>query len=104
MTLPRQFLLKGKKWRVSLRKVVDRDDDACNGLCAYDERKILIRKGMSEAETLSTFLHELVHATLHEAHLAPNSGVSVETEEIICDAVADMMTNCFHMKWRRRRG
>lgn len=35
------------------------------GCCIYNEQRIIIRPGMSEAQTLKTKIHEVAHAKLH---------------------------------------
>lgn len=104
MKIPKQFSIKGKQWKVSFRKKVKHEDgEICRGLCVFGERRILLVKDMPEAERTEVFLHEMVHATLYEAHLSPGTGLASEAEEIVCDAITDTLLTCFRLSWRRRR-
>lgn len=105
MRIPGQFQLKGKTWLVVFRKRVKHEDgEICAGLCEFDKRRILIAKDLPEDKIIATFLHELVHATLFEAHLQENTGLAIQAEEIVCDAIADMLGNCFELRWKSRKG
>ena len=41
-------------------------DDGSNGYYHLEEKRIAIRKGMSEAQTVKTAIHELAHSRLHD--------------------------------------
>lgn len=43
----------------------DKIEGGTDGLCSYEDKRITIQKGMSEAQTLSTIIHEIAHAKLH---------------------------------------
>ena len=59
--------------------------NATIGLCDEHRREILIRKGLSEDETLKTLLHELLHAMEFEYQIKiPHQSV-YQYEEAIFD-------------------
>lgn len=58
---------------------------------------------MTPEEKEEVFLHELIHAALFEAHLHDGSGLGGETEEIVCDAVSDLFTSLFTLRWKRQK-
>jgi len=100
--IPKKLLIKGKLWKIrKLKKVVHQDGEVCRGLADFDVRLISLEKGLDPQEEIAVLIHELVHAALHEAHLSPNSGLSADAEEIVCDAVADMITECFNLEAKR---
>jgi len=103
MRIPKRFKIKGKTWRVVYRKRLREDGEPCRGLCVFDDRTIKLQLGMGDLEAENIFLHELVHAALFEAHLDENSGLHAKTEEIVCDAVADVLTTAFKVTPRKKK-
>lgn len=104
MKRPDEFLLKGKRWRIVNRKTLVKRFD-CRGYTHYDDpgkrRLIELQTGMNPQEEFEVLLHEMIHATLYEAHLNANSGMSEDAEEIACDAITDMLLSTFSLKWKR---
>ena len=45
----------------------DFDKDAY-GFCDYQERHIVVRPGLNEAQTIKTAIHEIAHAWIHDNH------------------------------------
>lgn len=97
--IPKKVLIKGHLWKIrKLKKVIHEDGEECRGIADHSNRTITIEKGMPAQEELSVFLHEMIHAALAEAHLHEGSGLSGQVEEIVCDAVADMLVGCFNVE------
>ena len=91
MKLPRSILIKGSNWKVRRRKHLDLDGQECYGLCDYSERTIWVQSGLDkELETL-VFIHELIHASVHELHLDLD-GV---TDEILADGLSAILVSLF---------
>lgn len=105
MKIPKRFQLKDKRWTVVRVKILQSDDGIlCDGLCDCETRTIYLQSGMSRRRTEETFLHELFHAVLHEAHVNPYTRLSNGVEDVICDAFADLMLNRFTTpKWKRTK-
>ena len=99
LKIPKFFVIKGKTWKIKkLKRVVHADGEECRGLADFDTRVITLEKGMEPLQEVQILIHELIHAVLHEAHLSPNSGLPDSVEEIVCDAIADMITGCFNIE------
>ena len=102
LKIPKTFVIKGKTWKIKkLKRVVHADGEECRGLADFDTHTITIEKGMEPLQEVQILIHELIHAALHEAHLGPNSGLPDSVEEIVCDAIADMITGCFTLGAKR---
>lgn len=99
----KKFQLKGKTWRLSFRKYPNKSDKDALGNCEFNERHIYIAKHLQGDELTGTIIHELTHAALFEAHLRESSGLDSKTEEIVCDAVEDMILTLFDIQFKRSR-
>jgi antirestriction protein ArdC len=70
------------------------------GYCDFAERRIVIKEGMGEAQTLKTAIHELSHSMLHsiyheaEIKLPPELRKDRNTREVEAESVA--YTVCQH--------
>lgn len=104
MRIPTKFELKGKVWKVRYKSSLQFGGGACDGLCSFSNRTIYINKDLPKADRQATFLHELFHALIFEAHIAPNARFSEGVEEVLCEAFADVMCTLFTLKWKRRKG
>lgn len=62
-----------------------------NGYCSHAEGKIVIKEGMSQAQTLKTTIHELAHAILH----ADREATSRKEKEVQAESVAYIVSNHF---------
>ena len=62
------------------------------GCCHIKERKITIKEGMSENQTIKTLIHEIAHEKLH-SEVAEN--VTRNQEEIEAESVAFVVANYF---------
>jgi Zn-dependent peptidase ImmA (M78 family) len=101
MRIPRKFTLKGKMWRVRYKAALQFEGVACDGLCNYSNRTITINQDLSKKERQDTFLHELFHAIIFEAHINRGTKFTEGLEEILCDAFADALTTLFNVRWRK---
>lgn len=60
------------------------EEDITNGANGYyhrDEKRIAIRKGMSEAQTIKTLVHEITHSMMHQDE-ADRDKAEVEAESV----------------------
>ncbi len=105
MRIPRQFKLKGKRWNVKYVPELKADDgDGCDGLCDFDTRTITLDASLRGRKKRETFLHELFHVVIHEAHINRGVRFSDGLEEVLCDAFSDLMTTSFsHLKWKKQK-
>lgn len=63
-----------------------------NGYCDYANQKIAIKTGVSEAQTVKTAIHEIVHAMLHST---PNNDSQKNVREIEAESVAYIVSNYY---------
>lgn len=88
MKLPRKKKIKGNIWRIlEIDQPIDDDMEPCWGLCDYVNRIIYIKKKLSKDSKLATYLHEVLHASLHEIALdlghKEDERVVLELEKIL---------------------
>jgi hypothetical protein len=65
--VPRQLVIGGELWTVSLTDDVDECgdfDDVLDGACVYTHREIRIDRDLSPEDRAATLLHEILHAAL----------------------------------------
>ena len=62
MKIPSRIRIKAKVFYEIVWQERIADDPDCLGLCDSGTRTIFMRLGMSESETLKTFIHEVLHA------------------------------------------
>lgn len=105
MRIPKQFKLKGKNWRIVYEVDPKADDGTvCDGMCDFDTRTIILDSNLKGKKRKATFLHELFHVVVHEAHINPGVRFSGGVEEVLCDAFADLLTTSFTgFKWKKRK-
>lgn len=97
-------MIKGHLWKVEYKwRLHDPTIGACNGLCDFPTKTILIDRLLAKEEKWQVFLHELTHAILHEAHLHEDGGVDGFAEEVICSSVADVFNQLFLFRWRPKK-
>jgi hypothetical protein len=92
--VPRQLVIGGELWTVSLTDDVDECadyDDALDGVCVYTHREIRIDRDLSPEDRAATLLHEIIHAALPKW---PESRVR-ECEEALWPVLSQGI-------WRRR--
>jgi hypothetical protein len=66
------------------------------GYCSYVDRRIAIKEGMSEAQTVKTAVHEITHMDLHspESNLNISQIIDRSTKEVEAESVAYVV--CSH--------
>lgn len=101
MRIPTKFELKGKVWKVRYKPRLNFEGVPCDGLCSFDTRTITINKDLSKADRINTFLHELFHAIIFEAHINRGTRFTEGLEEVLCDAFADALTTLFSVSWKK---
>lgn len=94
MRVPKQLFVKGKRWTTRRVKDLTTDDGSpCSGLTDPNAKVINLDKALEGDDLAWVFWHEYGHALLWEAGVSKNAGGLGElAEEIICDALADLMT------------
>ena len=62
----------------------DEIDDNANGYYHNADKEIVIKKGLSESQTLKTAIHETAHAKLHDKEIMESLGVEKDrlTKEV----------------------
>ena len=75
----------------------DEIDGNANGYYHNADREIMIKKGLSESQTLKTAIHETVHAKLHDKEIMESLGVEKDrlTKEVEAESVAYCVCSSF---------
>ena len=75
----------------------DEIDDNANGYYHNADKEIVIKKGLSESQTLKTAIHETVHAKLHDREIMESLGVEKDrlTKEVEAESVAYCVCSSF---------
>lgn len=60
-----------------------------NGFCSFSERKIVVKHGMSQSQTLKTLVHEISHAILHS-----KNGAAVDADRSTREVQAESVAYC----------
>lgn len=79
-------------------KVVFTDLEAENlyGRFWIEANVIEIDKKLKKEQKTATILHELIHAVIQRSGL--NNVIAPDTEEIVCDQIAKVIAENFHLK------
>lgn len=80
---------------VSIR--FDEIDGNANGYYHNADKEIVIKKGLSESQTLKTAIHETAHAKLHDKEIMESLGVEKDrlTKEVEAESVAYCVCSSF---------
>lgn len=75
----------------------DEIDGNANGYYHNADKEIVIKKGLSESQTLKTAIHETVHAKLHDKEIMESLGVEKDrlTKEVEAESVAYCVYSSF---------
>ena len=75
----------------------DEIDGNANGYYHNADKEIVIKKGLSESQTLKTAIHETVHAKLHDREIMESLGVKKDrlTKEVEAESVAYCVCSSF---------
>lgn len=102
MKLKKEFYIKGKLWRIEYKWNLRMGDMRVDGMCEPSERIIYIDRILSKEEKWATFLHELGHAIVHEAHLNEHGGLDGFAEEVVVESYAQALGELFTFRWKRK--
>lgn len=75
---------------IELKKITD----GSNGYYHLVDKKIAIREGMSQMQTIKTGIHELSHAMLHDRETGKEKAADTYTKEVEAESIA--YTVCQH--------
>jgi len=67
---------------------------SAKGYCSFAEEKIVVKRDMSESQTVKTLLHEMAHAELHDRKTRPTpeaNALGRRTEEVEAESIAYMV-------------
>lgn len=75
----------------------DEIDGNANGYYHNADKEIVIKKGLSESQTLKTVIHETAHAKLHDKEIMESLGVEKDrlTKEVEAESVAYCVCSSF---------
>lgn len=75
----------------------DEIDGNANGYYHNADKEIVIKKGLSESQTLKTAIHETAHAKLHDREIMESLGVAKDrlTKEVEAESVAYCVCSSF---------
>ena len=75
----------------------DEIDGNANGYYHNADKEIVIKKGLSESQTLKTTIHETAHAKLHDKEIMESLGVEKDrlTKEVEAESVAYCVCSSF---------
>lgn len=75
----------------------DEIDGSANGYYHNADKEIVIKKGLSESQTLKTAIHETAHAKLHDREIMESLGVEKDrlTKEVEAESVAYCVCSSF---------
>lgn len=64
-----------------------------------EQKEIVLKKGMSETQTIKTVIHESAHARLHDKELMKNAGEEKDrlTKEVEAESIAYCVCSAFHL-------
>ena len=77
----------------------DEIDGNANGYYHNADKEIVIKKGLSESQTLKTAIHETAHAKLHDKEIMESLGVEKDrlTKEVEAESVAYCVCSSFDL-------
>ena len=77
----------------------DEIDGNANGYYHNADKEIVIKKGLSESQTLKTAIHETAHAKLHDSEIMESLGVEKDrlTKEVEAESVAYCVCSSFDL-------
>ena len=77
----------------------DEIDGNANGYYHNADKEIVIKKGLSESQTLKTTIHETAHAKLHDKEIMESLGVEKDrlTKEVEAESVAYCVCSSFDL-------
>lgn len=94
MKIPSELKIKGETWKVSFEKRLALSGELLDGLTDNRARTIQIAKSLKGFDRDHTFLHEYLHACIHELH----ADLDIGTEEVLVDGIAKCLLDTFRMR------
>lgn len=73
--------------------VFEKINGSANGFYSFTEKKIAIREGISEQQTVKTLIHEIAHSILHDRENGEEKDADRETKEVQAESVAYTVCN-----------
>lgn len=81
--------LKAKLVAVSPVPIAFEDiDNGANGYFKLDEKRIVVKEGMSEQQTIKTTIHEIAHSILHDKDNGADKEADKHTREVQAESIA----------------
>ncbi|MBS3949573.1 MAG: ImmA/IrrE family metallo-endopeptidase [Peptococcaceae bacterium] len=71
---------------------------SANGYCSFAEEKIVVKRDMSQSQTVKTLLHEMAHAELHDrktSHIPETNLNDHNTREVEAESIAYVVGSHF---------
>lgn len=68
-------------------------NDGANGYYDLNNKNIVIKKGMSDAQTLKTAIHEIGHAKLHDKDSGIEANADRRTKEVEAESISYVVCN-----------
>lgn len=100
--LPKTFIYKGHTWSIILEKNLHHEDgDKCDGITYSEEKVIYLESTLPKKKVMYTLYHELFHVLVAEAHIPENAVMTIDIEEILSDAFAELIQSVFITRWRK---
>jgi len=84
MKLPKQLIICDIIWRIEVRKYAGKNT---MGYCDINKRLIVILKGMSDFDSLSTLIHEVNHAIEFTLNIKIGHNIINKTEAPITSVI-----------------
>jgi DUF917 family protein len=98
MKLPTKIMIKGKAWKVKRKRSLKLGKVKCDGLCHFSSKLIEVRSGLDDKKCMEVFMHEIIHAAVHELHLDEMGGINSSIEEVLCTGLSDIFLSIFDIK------
>lgn len=87
-----EVVLKGLKSVAGVPITIETINGAANGFFSPSEAKIVLKAGLSEAQTIKTAVHEVAHSILHKKD-GEEEKASRNTKEVQAESVAYIVCN-----------
>lgn len=87
-----ESVLKGLKSVAGVPITIEPINGAANGFFSPSEAKIVLKEGLSEAQTIKTAVHEVAHSILHKKD-GEEEQASRNTKEVQAESVAYIVCN-----------
>jgi len=89
----------GEIYSINYQNLLFENGELCFGTCCTKTKTITIEKNLDQDERQITFLHEFIHAIIHESGLNTTS-LSSDVQEVICENIAKQLVKRFEILWK----